>query len=65
MQNRGTGLLITGARDWHDYTVTADVTPHLAQEAGVPSQRTLIAETVGLVVHIEGGSRGRRVTELE
>ncbi len=36
----------------------------LAQEAGVPSQKSLIAETVGLVVHIEGGSRGRRVTEL-
>lgn len=31
----------------------------LAQEAGVPSQRSLIAETVGLVIHIEGGSRGR------
>jgi len=36
----------------------------LAQEAGVPSQRALIADTVGLVVHIEGGSRGRRVSEL-
>lgn len=36
----------------------------LAQEAGVPSQRSLIAETVGLVIHIEGGSRGRRVSEL-
>jgi len=30
----------------------------------VPSQRALIADTVGLVVHIEGGSRGRRVSEL-
>ena len=36
----------------------------LAQEAGVPSQRSLIAETVDLVIHIEGGSRGRRVSEL-
>lgn len=36
----------------------------LVQEAGVPSQRALIAESVGLVVHLEGGARGRRVTGM-
>lgn len=35
VQNRGTGLLIQGARDWRDYTASADITPHLAEAAGL------------------------------
>lgn len=35
VQNRGTGLLMTGARTWHDYEVSADVTPHLARSVGL------------------------------
>ncbi|HEY1485216.1 MAG TPA: ADP-ribosylglycohydrolase family protein, partial [Micromonosporaceae bacterium] len=38
VQNRGTGMLITGAREWCDYTVTADVTPHLAAAAGLAAR---------------------------
>jgi ADP-ribosylglycohydrolase len=38
VQNRGTGLLITGTRDWRDYSVTADVCPHLAQEVGLAAR---------------------------
>jgi type IV secretion system protein VirB11 len=36
----------------------------LAQRANVPPQRELIAETVHLIVVIEGGNTGRRVTDL-
>lgn len=36
----------------------------LAQRANVPSQRELIAETVHVVVRLEGGNVGRRVAEL-
>ena len=36
----------------------------LAQRANVPPQRELIAETVHLLVVIEGGSTGRRITDL-
>ena len=36
----------------------------LAQRANVPPQRELIAETVHLIVVIEGGSTGRRITDL-
>jgi type IV secretion system protein TrbB len=36
----------------------------LAQRANVPPQRDLIAETVHLIVVIEGGSTGRRITDL-
>jgi ADP-ribosylglycohydrolase len=38
VQNRGTGMLITGDRGWRDYTVTADVTPHLAAAAGLAAR---------------------------
>lgn len=38
VQNRGRGMLITGTRDWRDYTVTADVTPHLAAAAGLAAR---------------------------
>jgi len=38
IQNRGTGMAITGTRDWRDYTVTADVTPHLATAAGLAAR---------------------------
>ena len=35
IQNDGTGLLIQGTRDWRDYRVTADVTPHLAESVAL------------------------------
>lgn len=35
VQNRGSGMLITGSRDWDDYEAAADVTPHLAAAAGL------------------------------
>jgi len=38
IQNQGTGLLIQGARDWRDYQVSAAVTPHLAQAAGIAAR---------------------------
>ncbi len=38
VQNRGTGMLITGSRQWRDYTVTADVTPHLTAAAGIATR---------------------------
>ncbi len=36
----------------------------LAQRANVPPQRDLIAETVHLIVVLEGGNTGRRITDL-
>ena len=38
MQNSGVGLLIQGSREWTDYVVIADVTPHLAKSAGVAAR---------------------------
>ena len=38
VQNEGTGLLIQGTREWEDYTVSADVTPHMADAAGLAAR---------------------------
>ncbi|MDP6375304.1 MAG: ADP-ribosylglycohydrolase family protein [Pseudomonadales bacterium] len=35
MHNEGRGLLIQGTRQWCDYSVEADITPHLAESAGI------------------------------
>ena len=35
VQNEGRGLLIQGARDWTDYRVSAEITPHMVEKAGV------------------------------
>jgi len=38
IQNEGTGLLMQGTREWTDYRVTADVTPHLVKSAGIAAR---------------------------
>jgi ADP-ribosylglycohydrolase len=38
IQNTGTGLLIQGSREWTDYRVSADVTPHLVTAAGIAAR---------------------------
>ncbi|MCS6847026.1 MAG: ADP-ribosylglycohydrolase family protein [Anaerolineae bacterium] len=36
--NDGTGLLITGAREWTDYRVSSTLTPHMCQRFGVAAR---------------------------
>lgn len=38
IQNHGTGLLIQGTRDWDDYRVEADITPHMVVAAGLAAR---------------------------
>ncbi len=38
IQNEGVGLLMQGTREWSDYRVTADVTPHLVKSAGIAAR---------------------------
>lgn len=38
VQNKGLGLVSQGTREWTNYTVSADVTPHLAARAGVAAR---------------------------
>jgi ADP-ribosylglycohydrolase len=52
IQDAGLGQLIQGTREWRDYRVSADVTPHLADSAGIAArvqglQRGYLLELVG------------------
>lgn len=38
VQNEGRGLLMQGTRDWTDYQVSAEITPHLAKGAGIAAR---------------------------
>ena len=38
IQNEGTGLLIQGTREWADYRLSADVTPHMVAAAGIAAR---------------------------
>jgi ADP-ribosylglycohydrolase len=38
IQNRGRGLVITGTREWTDYSVQASITPHLVKAFGLAAR---------------------------
>jgi ADP-ribosylglycohydrolase len=38
IQNQGLGLIAQGTREWIDYAVSADVTPHLVKRAGIAAR---------------------------
>jgi len=38
IQNQGLGMISQGTREWIDYSVSADVTPHLVSRAGVAAR---------------------------
>ena len=50
IQNYGTGLLIQGTRQWKDTRVSADVTPHMAQAAGIGTRVQGLQRYYGLVL---------------
>ncbi len=50
IQNKGTGLLLYGSRDWSNYAVEADVTPHLAKRAGITARTQGLRRYYGLLL---------------
>jgi hypothetical protein len=50
IQNYGTGLMIQGTREWKDYRVSADVTPHMAQAAGIGARVQGLQRYYGLAL---------------
>ena len=50
IHNTGTGLLLYGARQWTDYSVAADVTPHLAKRVGLAVRVQGMRRYYGLVM---------------
>ena len=54
VHNRGTGLVLHGSRDWQDYRVSADVTPHLVRRAGIAARVQGMRRYYALVLNAEG-----------
>ena len=54
VHNIGTGLLIYGSRDWTDYQVSADVTPHLVKRSGIAVRVQGMKRYYGLLMHRDG-----------
>ncbi|MFT5193134.1 MAG: ADP-ribosylglycohydrolase [Cellvibrionaceae bacterium] len=54
VQNAGTGLLMQGARDWTDYEVSSDITPHMAISAGIGARVQGMRRYYGLMLGANG-----------
>jgi len=54
VQNAGTGLLIQGTRDWVNYRVSADVTPHMGLAAGLGIRVQGMRRYYGLLLNKDG-----------
>ncbi len=63
VHNRGTGMWLIGGRGWADYCVSADITPHLAQAAGIAARVQGLARYYAFLL-CEGG-RLRLVKALD
>ena len=57
IQNQGTGLLIQGTREWTDYRVSADVTPHMVKAAGIAARVQGMRRYYALLLCSEGKAR--------
>jgi len=57
VQNEGTGLLIQGAREWMDYSVSAVLTPHLAAQAGIGMRVQGMRRYYALLLGADGMAR--------
>jgi ADP-ribosylglycohydrolase len=49
-QDEGTGLLITGTREWTDYEVSTTVTPHMVRSAGIAARVQGMKRYYGLLL---------------
>jgi hypothetical protein len=56
-QDRGTGLVIQGTREWKDYRVSARVTPHLARSCGLAARVQGMGRYYALVLCHTGEAR--------
>ncbi len=54
MQNHGTGMIIQGTREWKDYTVSAEIIPHLVTSAGLAARVQGLERYYALVITAQG-----------
>jgi hypothetical protein len=58
VQNYDRGLLIQGTREWKDYRVSADVTPHLVKAAGIAARVQGMRRYYALLLGRDGADAG-------
>lgn len=63
IQNKGTGMLLYGCRDWSDYAVEADVRPHLISRAGIAARAQGLRRYYALVLNAK--NKVQLVKELD
>jgi hypothetical protein len=54
VQNEGIGLLMQGTREWTDYEVVSQITPHMVKSAGVGARVQGMRRYYGLMLGPEG-----------
>jgi ADP-ribosylglycohydrolase len=64
LQERGTGLLMQGTREWTDYRVRAAVTPHMAVSAGLAARFQGMRRWYALLL-TDGGRTARLVKAFD
>ncbi len=57
IQDEGTGLLIQGCREWIDYRVSAQVTPHLVRSCGIAARVQGMKRYYALLLCADGKAR--------
>ena len=65
VQNSGIGLLIHGTREWTDYRVSADVTPHMVESAGIAVRVQGLRRYYALLLSKDGRARLVKVLDGE
>ena len=54
VQNEGCGLLIHGTREWTNYEVSSDITPHMVKSAGIGARVQGMRRYYGLMLGQDG-----------
>ena len=54
VQNAGLGMVTQGTRDWHDYRVGAELTPHLARSYGLAARVQGLKRYYALLLTLKG-----------
>jgi len=57
IQDSGTGLLLTGTREWRDYTVSAVLTPHMVKSCGLAARVQGMRRYYALMLSADGRVR--------
>jgi ADP-ribosylglycohydrolase len=57
VQNRGTGMLIQGTREWRDYEVSAPIRPHMAESCGLGLRVQGLGRYYALLLCADGKAR--------